>query len=116
MATGYFSEGVCWSLAQEAIDAHFQSIPPSILGTTTTYTIFYAKQSNETWNLVKHTRASNGALTVNYSVSEPNPLFAICELPNDPLTQFEDGTILGWGVATVMIFTYLISRAIRNRG
>lgn len=116
MATGYFSEGVCWAIAQEAIDAHFQSIPPTILqSATNTIYNFYQKQGSGAWNAVKITRSSTGVATNNYSVAESNPILISCTLPNDPYTQFMDGTLLGWGVATAMLASYLISKVIRGR-
>lgn len=115
MAVGYFSEGVCWSIAQEAIDAHFQSIPPTILtSATNTIISFYQKQGSGIWNTVKQTRSSTGALTTNYSLAEINPILISCQTPNDPSTSFLNGVELGWAVSAVIVVAYCIMRLRRG--
>lgn len=115
MAVGFFSEGVCWAIAQEAIDAHFQSIPPTILpSATNTIFNFYQKQGNGVWNSVKQTRSTTGALTTNFTVAETNPILISCTTPNDPVTSFLSGVELGWAVAGVVVIAYCLQRLRRG--
>lgn len=115
MAVGFFSEGVCWSIAQEAIDAHFQSIPPTILTTTSTQSVHeFVKQGNGVWNTRHYTQSSNGAVTQQWSIATPNPILISCTLPNDPTSQFLSGVELGWAVSAVLIIAYSIQRLRRG--
>jgi hypothetical protein len=107
MATGYFAEGFCWATTQEATDAHFQSIPPTILTTTTTQSIAeFVRQASGVWNMTHATQNATGVRTQQYSVAYPQPTFTVCQLPNSPSQSFQDGLLLGWGIVLAMALAY----------
>lgn len=107
MATGYFSEGVCWTTFIEANDAHFQSIPPTILTTTTTQTVAeFIRQTGGYWNMTHATFTAAGVRTQQYSVAYPLPQYQVCDLPNSPSESFQDGLLLGWGIVLAMALAY----------
>lgn len=113
--TGFFESGICYAEQQQAIDAHFQSIPPSILtGSSLSYKHEYIKQTDLTWNLVKTSYSSDGIPTQDYSITAGTPIFSSCEIPNDPTTNFLNGMELGWAVATVMVIVFCIRRTYRG--
>lgn len=111
---GYFESGICYAEQQQAIDAHFQSIQPIFLNSTTSIKHEYIKQPNQSWNLVKTSYSSTGVATQNYSISAGTPLFSSCEIPNDSTTNFLNGMELGWAVATVMVIVFCIRRTYRG--
>jgi hypothetical protein len=111
---GYFENGICYAEQQQAIDAHFQSIQPTITNATTTIKHEYIKQTDLSWSLVKTSFSSNGSVTQNYSITAGTPIFSTCELPNDPTSNFLTGMELGWAVATVMVIVFSIRRTYRG--
>lgn len=115
MAAGFLSQGVCWGLLQEAQDAHYQSIPPFVLPSSTNSIFhFYIKQTNGSWNTVKQTISNTGASTINFNVPATAPRFTTCVTPNDPTTSFLSGIELGWHVSGVLIVAYCIMRLRRG--
>lgn len=114
MASGWMMKGVCYAVQQDAIDAYFQSIPPTVL-TSATNTIVhgYVRSAVPAWISNKQTFSSTGVITNNYSVAQANPVMGSCVLPNDPVTNFADGVTIGWGVASAMIIVFLIRRVQR---
>lgn len=115
MATGWFNNGICYELQAQAINTHFQAIPPTILTTTTTQSVHqFQLQSSGIWNSVHYTQSSNGARTTQWSVPTPNPFFPSCTTPNDPTTSFINGVELGWAVSVVIVVAYCIMRLRRG--
>lgn len=112
---GWFHNGICYAEQSQAIDAHFQSIQPFILNSSTnTYKTQYVKQVNGTWHLTKQTLTSTGAIANNFSILVNTPTFAECQVPNDPTTNFLNGMELGWAVAGVAIVVFAIRRSYRG--
>ena len=111
---GYFAEGVCRESLQEAIDAHYQSIPPTIIPSTgDSLMLEYIRLATPQWNMKFTKIANNGGVTQLYSTVAPTPVFGSCTL-NDPTTNFTTGMELGWAVATVMIIVFVIRRTYRG--
>lgn len=107
-------KGICYAVQQDAIDAHFQSIPPSVLNSATnTYVFSYVRTAAPAWISNKQTFSSTGLITNNFSVTQANPVMGLCTLPNDPSTNFKDGVTMGWGVAAAMIVVFVIRRVFR---
>lgn len=116
MASGWSYNGVCFAVQQDAINAYYSAIPPDFLQTATTAYKLHYLYVGSSWQLQKQTISSAGALTTNYTIAVPTNVNGICTVTDDPYTQFLDGTVLGWGVATAMIISYLLSKVIRGRG
>lgn len=111
MATGWMMKGVCYAVQQDAIDAYFQAIPPTVLlSSTTSYVQSYVRTATPAWQFNKQTFSSTGAITNNYSVAQANPVMGACTVLNDPVTNFSTGMSLGWAIAAAMVVVYVIRR------
>lgn len=112
---GWFNNGICYAEQQQAIDAHFQAIQPTITNNpTNTVKTQFIKQSDGSWDLTNTTFDSTGNVTLNWSISAGQPIQLSCEIPNDPTTNFLNGMELGWAVAGVMVIVFCIRRTYRG--
>jgi hypothetical protein len=109
-------KGVCYPTLLEANSALYADLTSSIPPSNT-----YNHISTVSFNGVefvlnlKQIRINNGNINSNVNTSLPILSLPDCINPNDPLSSFQDGHLLGWGVATVMIIAYAI-RSIYRRG
>ena len=109
MATGFLEDGICFTTSQEALDFHFQGIPPSFLITTSTSTLQeYLRLASGQWNLRKATIATSGVQTQVFSTAVPALVQPSCTLPNTAMESFTDGAILGWGIVAAMVAAWAI--------
>lgn len=115
MATGWFNNGICYSSLSEAINTHFQAIPPTISTTTNSQSVHqFQLQTSGIWNSVHYTQATNGSRTNQWTVPTINPFFPSCQTPNDPSTSFLSGIELGWSVSVVVVIAYCVMRLRRG--
>ena len=115
MATGWLEKGICFANQQDAVDMHFQAIPPTINETSTKNSITsYVKQTNGVWTFNRVNISATGSQSQQYSITASAPFQAACENPNDPTSNFLNGMELGWCVATVMVVVFVIRRTYRG--
>jgi hypothetical protein len=115
VATGWFQGGICYALQNEAIDAHFDAIPPQThLTTTEILHLSYVKHPDGHWDYVSQSYSPSGSLTTNYTTPATTIYQAPCEILNDPTSNFLNGMELGWAVAASMVVVYVISRMKRG--
>ena len=121
MATGYFSAGVCYALQNDAIDAYFHKFSPASFASSASeqyHIVSYLAGSNPhsyqmlTFQINNQTSPYRQLQRPTYSLQ--TPLFASCDVPNDPTTNFLDGMELGWAVASVMVIVFAIRRTYRG--
>lgn len=117
---GYLSNGVCWQNQTDAADALFQNAQPAfttyqgLLGSSVSIHDYYQRAATGEWFYVHDIYNSSFTLVNHYVKALFVPIFASCELPNDPTTNFITGVELGWAVATVMIIVFAIRRSYRG--
>ncbi|WP_374279228.1 hypothetical protein [Azonexus sp.] len=100
--TGYLHQSQCFASLADATAAHWSREPvavtpgsPSIL-TDVVY-------DGSAWVMRSYSVGSGGASLVS-SVSLPPPTFPRC----DPFEPFQDGMLMGSGVAAAMILAFII--------
>lgn len=117
MADGFQLAGFCYANESQAQDAFFGGLPPKYIsnnGNNGNMFIYKYIPDGGVWKLQKTTlNKSQGTLSLNYTISVPQPSFNVCTLTNDPYTNFMDGNYLGWAVSLVMIATFVIRRVYR---
>lgn len=93
--------GTCYATTNEANNAYFQGIAPviQVVGSDTVVTSYQG--SGSTWALVQKL-VQGSTETQVYSIPATMPTFAACDTPNTPIEAFQDGQVLGWGVALAM--------------
>lgn len=114
---GYSLGNTCFATLEEAHDAYFQALPPSITphGTYTnnSFKFIHFDKVAGVWQLSHDTYSATGVLTPAWSVAAQLPVLEVCTTPNTPAERFSDGMLLGWGVAGAMIVVYVIRRVFR---
>lgn len=115
MTLGFRTGDICYATSAEAVDAYYSGIPPYILTASTasiTYVHRYEKQG-ASWKFIKGQYNSTGVPTTTYTASAPIITPPSCQITNDPVSNFNDGMTIGWGVAAAMIIAFLIRRVHR---
>lgn len=108
---GFEFVGNCFATSDQAMDAYYSQIQPFSYETSTSiYTLKHELVSGDWHRQATLTDLNTGATTLVFSQLDDVISFRSCDTPNDPYSQFMDGMELGWGVATVMILTFLIWR------
>lgn len=102
---GYLARGQCFSTASDAADAHFSGQGPSYTAGDTSYQSWFEKVSG-VWMIKRQSISSAGAVTNLTSSAVTVPSFPMC----DELMQFNDGILVGWGIATVMVAAWGFSK------
>ena len=110
---GFMYQGLCHMRQQDAIDNHFQHLPPStIVSSGTTYTIFHNKNTTGTWSLVKQSITNTGVITTNHNVVVPSPNFATCDDSvgaNDLLSlTAAQGALIGGSIILVWAIAFSV--------
>lgn len=103
MATGYLYQDQCYSTLAAATSAHWSSNPVFMTSGTTSY-ISDVSWSGTAWVINKYTLSSTGVLTLNSTTTAPALSFETC----DTMDNFNDGLLLGWGVAAAMVAVFAI--------
>ena len=103
MAAGFLFQSVCYPSLVEATSAHWSSNPVSITPGSTSY-LTDVVWSGSAWVVKQFSLSPAGVLTLNSSTNAPTLAFESC----DTKTQFDDGMLLGWGVAAAMIAAWAI--------
>jgi len=110
MVTGFFSNGQCLATFQQATDTHWDSIEPELLISGSTTIIHQAERlSSGAWVHHKYELSTSGAMTDKFSIPLPPLYFGSCDIPySDPVQSFQDGAIIGWGIAAAMAAAWAI--------
>lgn len=111
MAVGAIYGSFCYSSQSQAADAYFSLQPIASLVGTTTYLVEYTKVGS-VWKQTSYTVSSSGVQSVRYQTDAAVPVFGTC----DPAEPFNDGLLLGWGIATAMVCAWAISHMRRGLG
>ncbi|HEY3300359.1 MAG TPA: hypothetical protein VGJ90_06230 [Methylophilaceae bacterium] len=118
MAQGYLSHGVCFPTLNQAIDNHYSLLPPVPMPFPTgdMYVLDYVYLDEGQWQyrVTLYPSSQQQQLTVTAYGTLDTIQLPVCDVLNDPMTNFQDGMELGWGVATVMVVVYCIMRLKRG--
>lgn len=107
MAAGFLYGETCFATVADATAAYFAAWPVSVLQTSTTTSVFMPiVNGGPSWGLQKTTYSATGAKTINFNVAAPTLAFPSCTVVNDPVENFTDGTILGWGIVLAMAIAW----------
>lgn len=98
MAAGFEYQGRCYGSAADAADAYFSSQSVQIVSGSTSYATEFSKVGG-VWKSVGYTINSSGTWTQRFSTNATVPTFPSC----DTAEQFNDGLIIGWGIASAMV-------------
>lgn len=109
MAAGYLFKSVCYPSLAEATAAFWTDSPSFITPGSTSY-LAETVWSGSLWQIKKYTLSSAGALTLNSTTTAPTLSFPAC----DTKTQFNDGMLIGWGVAAAMVAAWVIKNLRRG--
>jgi len=109
---GFEFVGTCYTTQDMALDAYYSRIQPFSFSQDAYHvlTISHSIYNGQWHRLSSIFDTSVGVETIATYELSPPIIFRTCSVPNDPLTSFQDGVILGWGVATVMLITFFIWR------
>lgn len=102
MPTGAFFAGTCYPSTDAASDAYFAQVAPVHVAGATGYVSQFAKVGG-VWELLQYS-VSGGVSTLVSETPAPVPSFAAC----DPMEKFNDGVVIGWGIALTMIAAWCI--------
>jgi hypothetical protein len=111
MGVGYEFQGRCYSSTVDAADAYFTGLPVQIVSGATSYATEFTK-SAAVWQSKGYSISSTGVWTTRYTSTAVVPIFPIC----DTAESFNDGLLLGWGIATAMVLAWAISHLRRGLG
>jgi hypothetical protein len=108
---GALFNGQCFGTNSEAADAFFTSQGPSYTAGATSYQSWYEKST--VWQIKRQSIASNGAITNLATSNATVPAFPDCDVN----ANFNDGMLLGWGIASAMVAAFAVkflSRALNR--
>ena len=88
----------CYLSDSLAIDAYFSSASPSLNSGSVTYSSFFYK-SGSVWMIETVSVNNQGRVTVVSNAPASLPVFPVC----DPAEHFNDGFVVGWGIAAILI-------------
>jgi len=102
MAVGFRDGDVCYATAAEALDAHYtgQNVPVLISGNTV-YSTYFFKDAG-VWKINAQTNQGTYLQNLIFSVPSTPPPSCTLVPQLDPVEQFMDGNLLGWGVVAAM--------------
>lgn len=103
MADGVRLGNQCYASSQQASDAYYSAVTPSITPGPTTYVAEYVKSSGA-W-LLRLTQVQTGGGQSSVTTAAP----ALALPPCDPLENFKDGMTVGWGVVAAMAVAWAVS-------
>lgn len=95
---------VCFNNNAEAADAFFSGAGPFYTAGATSYLGYFEKTVGGVWQIKRQSIASNGTITNLTASNATMPTFPTCQ----PLDNFSDGMLLGWGVAAAMLAAYAV--------
>lgn len=98
MAVGFEYQGRCYGSVADAADSYFSSYGPVITSGTTSYVTVFSKDLG-VWKSKGFSISSTGVWTQRFNTNAIIPTFPAC----DTAEQFNDGLIIGWGIAAAMI-------------
>jgi hypothetical protein len=96
--TGALYGGKCYASAAVAMHSYMSVAPLSSLPGATPYVTQYVYETG-TWRQKQYSVATNGLWTLKSNVAVATPSFPLC----DPAESFNDGVLIGWGIAIAMI-------------
>lgn len=96
---------VCYPTQSDAVDAHFTGKGPSYTAGATSYVSWFEKVGG-VWQIKRQSIASTGVITNLTSSNATVPSFPVC----DEVMPFNDGLLVGWGIATVMVMAWGFSK------
>jgi len=104
-------KGQCFADSNEAYAYFFQDISGFSLDPASGNAVSLLAFQNVSgvWKIQKITYSSSGNYTLNFSVNADLPALASCNYVNDPVSNFQDGTVLGWGVAFACVLAWAVS-------
>lgn len=97
-------QGRCYVSAADAADAYFSSHVPNVVSGPTSYVLRFEFDAG-VWKSVGYSIDSQGTWTQHYAISAPLPAFPEC----NPAEGFNDGMVIGWGIASAMIAVWAIT-------
>lgn len=115
MATGFSVGSTCYATQAEAVDAHYSTQSPVLLGLdSTTYIREFFSKTGSVWN-TNHQVLNLTTGNLNSSTVSVAPLNVVgsCTTLSSPIENFKDGVQLGWAVAAAMVIVYVIRRPYR---
>lgn len=108
---GYAYSGRCFSTVDDVTDAYFTGRPVEVTSGATSYATEFSK-SGGVWESKGYSIDAAGVWTLRYTSAASVPSFPSC----DPAESFNDGLILGWGIAFAMVAAWAISHMRRGLG
>jgi len=115
MATGYGSNGSCFASVTDAVNDHYGSalidsydFLASGHGTTQFNYVAGAWQRETTQCYYNSTTPYNCVLRVD-AARPYTPYPCTLQPSDDPVQQFTDGAILGWGIAAAMVAAWAVT-------
>jgi len=92
---------VCYPTQSAAVDAHFAGKGPSYTAGATSYLSWF-EQTAGVWQIKRQSISSTGVITNLTTSNATVPTFPVC----DDVAPFNDGLVVGWGIATAMVLAW----------
>jgi len=96
---------VCFPSQTEAVNAFFSGKGPSYTAGATSFQSWY-EQNSGVWQIKRQSIAAGGEITNLTSSYATVPVFPTC----DAIEPFNDGMLVGWGIATAMVLAWGFSK------
>jgi len=94
----------CFDTQAQAADQWFSGKEPSYTAGSTSYVSWFEKNVSNVWQINRQSISSTGTITNLTTSNATVPVFPSCTVTDN----FNDGMLLGWGVAAAMIGAYAI--------
>ena len=94
----------CYSSNSEAADVYYSSQPIVVVPGETMYMAQYSKVGTN-WNVAQYTKTGTSNWTLQSTKPVPFPAFPEC----NPSESFNDGMVIGWGIAAAMIAVWSVT-------
>lgn len=101
---GYRVGDRCYSANSDAADSFFTGAGPFYTAGATSYLGWFEKTAGGVWQIKRQSIASNGTITNLTTSNATVPTFPTCQLSDN----FNDGMLLGWGVAAAMLAAFAV--------
>jgi len=111
MGVGAAFQGRCYAYAGQAADAYFSAQSVGVVSGATSYATEFSKVSG-VWKTNAYSIDGSGVWSARYSTDAQVPIFPVC----DTAESFNDGMLLGWGIAGAMVCTWAIAHMRRGLG
>lgn len=111
MGIGAEFRGQCYISIAEAADAYFTGLPVQVVSGATSYATEFSKLG-AVWQSKGYSISSTGVWTTRYTSTAVIPNFPVC----DTAESFNDGLLLGWGIAAAMVMAWAVSHMRRALG